>query len=91
MTRPLPGAAIATIILTGGCGQGNSPADEQAVTPARQTQTLHAFARSYLVHHVCPDTPTPEKLARRIAEAVRDRPGTTWGAAAMGICNKTRH
>ena len=51
---------------------------------------MHAFARKYLANHVCPDAPTAEKLAHRIAQVIRDRPGTSWEAAALGICNKTR-
>jgi hypothetical protein len=92
MTRsPLVAAIAAVIVVVAGCGQADSPDNEQAADPARQTETLEEFARSYLINRVCPDAPTPEKLARRIAQAVRDRPGTTWRAAATGICNKTRH
>jgi hypothetical protein len=89
MTRSLLVVAIATVIaLVAGCGRGVS---EQADHPQRAAQTLEEFARSYLVNHVCADAPTPEKLADRIAQALRERPGTTWRAAAAGICNKTRH
>jgi hypothetical protein len=92
MTRSLLVVAIAAVIaLVAGCAHADSPDDERAAHPERPAQTLEEFARSYLVKHVCADAPSPERLAERIAQAIRERPGTTWGAAAAGICNKTRH
>ena len=88
MGRPLLVVTIAAILgLAAGCGEATSSGDGQAANAARQ---MHAFARKYLANHVCPDAPTAEKLAHRIAQVTRDRPGTSWEAAALGICNKTR-
>jgi hypothetical protein len=86
----IAGATFAVLVLAAGCGEGDAGNNEPTADAAHTTQTLEEFARVYLTKHVCPDAPTADKLAERIAKAIRDRPGTTRAAAAMGICNKTR-
>jgi hypothetical protein len=90
MRALIAGATVAVLVLAAGCGEGNAGSNEHVADAAHGTQTLEEFARAYLANHVCPDAPTADKLAERIAKAMRDRPGTTRAAAAMGICNKTR-
>jgi hypothetical protein len=102
--RVLVTAVIGAALVAAGCGGSDSAGNEQTASPRpaadtaahsngsrpRHSRTLRAFARRYLTDHVCHDAPAAAKLARRIGSAVDARPGTTWTAAATGICNETR-